>query len=165
MKEKFFKAVVKYKKFIVISFLIFALISMLCKRLVSVNYDMNAYLPDNTALTVSIEVMEKEFGGGLSNARVMVSNVTIPEAMELKEKIKDIDGVDDVTWLDDEADITIPIETVDKDVVDTYYKNSSALFSVTINEDKTIKAVEDIRSLIGDDNAMSGAVVDKAIAT
>lgn len=61
MKEKFFKAVVKYKKFIVISFLIFALISMLCKRLVSVNYDMNAYLPDNTALTVSIEVMEKEF--------------------------------------------------------------------------------------------------------
>ena len=58
-----------------------------------------------------------------------------------------------------------PIETVDKDVVDTYYKNSSALFSVTINEDKTIKAVEDIRSLIGDDNAMSGAAVDKAIAT
>ena len=165
MKEKFFKAVVKYKKFIVISFLIFALISMLCKRLVSVNYDMNAYLPDNTASTVSIEVMEKEFGGGIPNARVMVSNVTIPEAMELKEKIKDIDGVDDVTWLDDEADITIPIETLDKDVVDTYYKNSSALFSVTINEDKTIKAVEDIRSLIGDDNAMSGDAVDKAIAT
>lgn len=165
MKEKFFKAVVKYKKFIVISFLIFALISMLCKRLVSVNYDMNAYLPDNTASTVSIEVMEKEFGGGIPNARVMVSNVTIPEAMELKEKIKYIDGVDDVTWLDDEADITIPIETLDKDVVDTYYKNSSALFPVTINEDKTIKAVEDIRSLIGDDNAMSGAAVDKAIAT
>ncbi|CDM68920.1 putative membrane protein [Clostridium bornimense] len=165
MKEKFFRGVVKHKKFIVIGFLVFALISILCKQFVSVNYDMNSYLPDDTASTVSIEVMEKEFGGGIPNARVMVSRVTIPEAMELKDKIKNIDGVDDVTWLDDVADITIPIDTLDKDTVTTYYKDSNALFSVTINEDKTMEAVEDIRTLIGDNNAMSGSAVDTAIAT
>lgn len=165
MKEKFFREVVKYKKFIVIGFLVFALISMLCKQLVSVNYDMNSYLPDNTASTTSIEVMEKEFGGGIPNARVMVSKVTIPEAMELKEKIKSIDGVDDVTWLDDVADITIPIDILEKDTVTTYYKDSNALFSVTINDDRTMEAVEDIRTLIGDDNAMSGSAVDTTIAT
>ena len=49
------------------------------------------------------------------------------------------------TWLDSVADITVPLETLDEDTVETYYKDGNALLSVTIDEDKNIQAVEDIQ--------------------
>ena len=165
MKERFFNGVVKHKKLIVIVFLACSLVLALCKQLVSVNYDMNSYLPSDTASTVSLEVMEDEFAGGVPNARVMVSNVTVSEAIEMKEKIMTIDGVDDVTWLDDSVDITTPLEVVDKDIVSNYYVDNNALFSVTINDDKEIEAVNAIRDLIGEDNSMSGSAVNTVVAT
>ena len=165
MKEKFFRRVVKHRRLIVIAFLVCASVLSLCKQFVSVNYDMNDYLPKETASTVSLEVMEKEFEGGVPNARVMISNITIPEAIDIKNKIMDIDGVDEVIWLDDEVDITVPIDTLEKDLVNNYYINNNALFSVTINENNRLEAVNEIQNLIGDDNSMAGSAVHTAIAT
>lgn len=99
-KEKFFRGVVKHKKVIIVIFFLCTLISGFCKQFVGVNYDMNSYLPEDTASTISLDVMEEEFGSGIPNARVMISNVSIPEALELKDKISSIYGVSDVIWLD-----------------------------------------------------------------
>ena len=103
--------------------------------------------------------MSEEYDGGISDARVMVENVTIPEALEYKEKILAVDGVTDITWLDDVVDIHQPLEYMDADTVDTYYRDSAALFSVTITEEKRIDACSAIREIIGDDNAMAGSAV------
>lgn len=46
-----------------------------------------------------------------------------------------------------------------------YYQDGAALFSVTIVEDQRISAVNEIRALIGNDNAMSGSAVSTAVAT
>lgn len=109
--------------------------------------------------------MENEFEGGIPNARVMVRNVTIPEALEYKEKILALEGVTDVMWLDDAASIYVPMNQLDADTVETYYKDNAALFTVTIAEDKRIEAVDAIRTVIGDENAMSGQAVSTAVAT
>ena len=109
--------------------------------------------------------MKKEFGGGIPNARVMIANVTIPEALKYKEKLLKIDGVSDVVWLDDSINVKEPLETQDSSVVDTYYKNKNALYIVTIDENKRVKAVNAIRDLIGNKNAMTGAAVNTAVAT
>lgn len=71
----------------------------------------------------------------------------------------------DVTWLDDVVSIEAPLETMDSRTVEDYYKDGNALFSVTIAEDKRIDAVNAIRVLIGDDNAMTGSAVSTATAT
>ena len=85
----------------------------MAQKFVSVNYDMNSYLPEDIAVisvkeasedspsTVALDVMEDEFDGGIPNARVLIYNVTVPEALSYKEKLGEIDGVTDVTWLDD----------------------------------------------------------------
>ncbi len=163
--KKFYRHIVNHQKLIITIFMILFVVCAISKQFVSVNYDMNDYLPPDSASTVALEVMENEYDGGIPNARVMISDVSIPEALEYKEKLESIDGVSSVTWLDDVASVTVPLVTVDSDTVETYYKDNNALFSITIEEDKRIEAVNEIRQIIGEDNAMSGSAVTTALAT
>lgn len=163
--RKFYEWIVNHRKSVIIIFAVAFVICAFCQRMVKVDYDMNDYLPKDSASTVALDIMDEEFDGGVPNARVMISDVTIPEALEYKEKLKAVDGVTDVTWLDDAASVDVPLETLDTDTVESYYKDNDALFSVTIEEEKTTQAVSDIRELIGDDNAMTGSAVSTAVAT
>ena len=163
--KKFYTHVVVLRKWIFGLFLLVAVFCALCQPLVAVNYDMNDYLPEDAASTKSLDVMEEEFDGGIPNARVMIKNVTIPEALEYKDKISQVEGVTDVTWLDDSVDVTQPLATIDSDVLESYYINNTALFSVTIAEESRISAIAAIRDIVGDDNAISGSAASTAAAT
>lgn len=163
--RKFFTRVVSNPQKILILFVVAALICAVLQSFVKVNYDMKDYLPDDSSSTVSLDKMNSEFDGGIPNARVMVKNVTIPEALAYKEKLRNCDGISDVLWLDDDVNIYQPMETLDTDTVENYYKDSTALFTVTIAEDQRIETVDAIREIIGDDNAMTGDAVSTAIAT
>ncbi len=163
--RKFYSNVVKYRKGILIVFLIAAVVCVFLKNMVSVNYDMNDYLPESAKSTLALDLMEQEFEGGIPNTRVMVNDVSIPEALEYKKQLESVKGVTEVTWLDDVADITIPVSVLDANTLKTYYIDDTALFTVTIEEEKRISAVSDIREIIGDENAMSGSAVSTATAT
>ena len=163
--KKIYTWIVNHPKLIISIFAAAFIICAVCKQFVAVDYDMNDYLPENSASTVALDVMNEQFEDGVPNARVMVKNVTIPEALEYKEKISEVDGVTDVTWLDDVQSVDIPIETIDSDTVETYYVDGNALFSVTIDEEKTTEAVNAIRDIIGQDDAMTGSAVSTAVAT
>ena len=165
MLTKFYRHIVNHTKTIIGIFLILFALCAFCKQFVAVNYDMNDYLPPESASTRALDLMEQEYDGGIPNARVMVQNISVPEALKYKEKLLAVDGVSDVTWLDDVASVTVPLETLDSDTVETYYKDGNALFSVTIDEDKRIAVVNALRDIIGDDNAMTGSAVTTAVAT
>ncbi len=162
---RFYKCIVNHQKSVITVFLILFAVCAVCQQFVAVNYDMNDYLPSGSASTQALDLMEREYDGGIPNARVMVQNVSVPQALEYKEKLLGVDGVSDVTWLDDVASVTVPLETLDADTVESYYKDGNVLFSVTIDEDKRIDAVSAIRDIIGDDNAMTGSAVTTAVAT
>ena len=163
--RKFYSIVVRKRKTVICFFLILSIISFFMKSMVSVDYDINDYLPDDSPSTIAIDVLGQEFEGGIPNARVMVSDVTIPQALDYKEKLEAIDGVSAVTWLDDSVDIITPLDNLDPKVVETYYKDNTALFTVTIEEDKRIEAVAGIEDLVGEDNAIAGSAVATADAT
>ncbi|MBS7390247.1 MAG: MMPL family transporter, partial [Oscillospiraceae bacterium] len=163
--QKFYTGIVNKRKLIIVLFMVAFIISLFCSKLVSVNYDITDYLPENTKSTVSIDVMQAEFDGGIPNARVMIKNVTIPEALKYKEKLKNIEGVTEVSWLDDTVDITVPLSTFDNDTLESYYKDNTALFTLTIEEEKQIDAVAQIRDIIGENNAVTGSAVSTADAT
>ena len=162
---RFYRRIVNHQKLIIAVFLILFVICACCKQFIAVNYDMNDYLPPESASTQALDLMECEYEGGIPNARVMIQNVSVPQALEYKEKLLVVDGVTDVTWLDDAASVTVPLETLDTDTVETYYKGGNALFSVTIDDEKRIEAVNAIREIIGDNNAMTGSAVTTAVAT
>ena len=163
--QKFYRAVTSRPKTVVLFFLVLAAVCAMLKPLIAVNYDMNDYLPPSTASTLALNALDAEYDGGVPNARVMVKNIDVAQALEYKRALEQIDGVTSVTWLDDAADVEQPLETLDQDTVSHYYQDKAALFSVTIERSKRISAVDAIRELIGPDNAMSGSAVSTAVAT
>ena len=162
--RKLYESIVNHKKTVIVAFVMAMIVSAVCSTMVNVNYDINDYLPDGTASTVALDTMNEEYDMSIPNARVMVSNLTVAQALEMKQKLSEIEGVEDVTWLDDVVDTDIPLETADKDTVENYYKDNKALFTVTINEHTRIETVNAIRDLIGDNNSMAGAAINTAIA-
>ena len=91
-------------------FALVTIISTVAQFFVSVNYNMVDYLPDDAQSTKAMEIMEKEFTGSVPDTRVMISDVTIQEAVTYKEKLEAIDGVAEVIWLDDVVDLKTPLE-------------------------------------------------------
>lgn len=163
--KKFYTGIVRRQKSMVMIFFVIFAICLFLKNMVAVNYDMNDYLPEGSPSTVALDRMQEEFDGGIPNARVMVNDVTIPEALEYKEKLEGVKGVTSVTWLDDAVSISVPLSALKQDIVETYYRDNAALFTVTIEEDSRITAVSAIRDLIGDGNSMAGSAVSTAAAT
>ena len=163
--QKFYTGITNKRKPIVVLFAIAFVVCLVCSSLVAVNYDMADYLPDDTKSTVSLEIMGEEFEGGIPNARVMITDITIPKALEYKEKLKNIKGVTAVTWLDDATDITVPLSSLDTDTVEAYYKDNTALFTVTIEDASLISGVEEIRNIMGENGAITGTAVSTADAT
>ena len=143
--EKFYRGVLRHSKLVILVFGILFLASLACRPFIQVNYDINDYLPKDSPSTKAIDVMEQEFAEGIPNARVLVKNVSLTEALSYKSRLQDVDGVTDVTWLDDVVSITEPLETMDEKTVETYYKDGNALFSLTIAENSRIEAVSEIR--------------------
>lgn len=151
---------------IIFVFLILTVICAGLSTMVGVNYNFADYLPEDAPSTKALDIMEEEYSQPIPNMRVVIYDVSIPDALEYKEKIEKVEGVKEVNWLDDAIDIYEPLELADQDTVESWYKNSDALFSVTVSDDEDEKAaaVDDIRAIIGDDNAMSGTAVTDALS-
>ena len=138
------------------------MVSTIAQFAVSVNYNMAEYLPEDAQSTKAMNVMDEEFDGSIPNTRVMIEDVTIQEALVYKSELASIDGVSDVTWLDDAIDIKTPIEMADPDTVESYYKDNNALFSFSIREGDEVPVTDAIYDLIGEDNAMAGEALNTA---
>ena len=163
--RKFYIKVVRHRKLILALFLATAVVCFFLKGMVSVNYDMTDYLPQDKPSSVALDTMKEEFDQGVPNARVIIKDVSVPEALKYKEKIKKVDGVTSVAWLDDAADLEEPLSSLEQSTVETYYKDNNALMSIAIEEEKRLDAVSAIRKIIGDDNDMTGSAVSAAYAT
>ena len=163
--RRFYQGVVDHPRLIIDLFVLALAVSLACWDSIKVNYDMTDYLPPETASSVALDTMESEFDGAIPNARVMVAVDGVAEALEYKARIAAVDGVSDVTWLDDAVKITQPESFMDQNALDTYYQDGYALFSVSIERAKRISAVTAIREIVGDESCMAGSAVTTAVAT
>lgn len=160
--NRYTQFILKHRKIIIIVFLLAAVICVGLSTMVGVNYKFADYLPEDAPSTKALDVMKEEYDQTIPNMRVLIYDVSIPLALSYKEKIENVKGVEEVRWLDDAIDIYEPLEQADADTVDVWYKDSDALFSITISEKDDAEkkaAVKEIRTIIGDENAMSGTAV------
>lgn len=160
--DRFSDKVLKKKKLVVIVFILAAIIGTICIPFVSINYNMVDYLPDDALSTRALSNMEAEFVQTVPNAKAMINNVSVNEALEYKQKIAEVDGVELVMWLDDVCDVKTPLQVLDANLVSGYYKDNTALIQIAIEGGKEVETVHAILDIIGDDNSLSGDAVDSA---
>ena len=135
--DAFIEKILKHRRIIIVFYVVLALMSAILSTCVAVNYNINDYFED----------------------------ISIPEALEFKEQLLSVDGVNSVTWLDDSQDITVPLEMMDSSIVETYYQNNSALYSVALDTDKAITAIDEIKTLTTKKISLTGDAVSTAAAT
>lgn len=155
------RLILNHRKTVLTIFILSVILCGIAATQVSVNYNLMDYLPEDAQSTKALDIMDEEYDKGTPNVRAMAANVSIPEALALKEKIKAVDGVEEVSWLDDAVDIHEPVEFYDAKILDTYYVDNHALYSVTVDESKP-KAVAQIQQVIGEDGALAGTFVNTA---
>ncbi|NLM76014.1 MAG: MMPL family transporter [Clostridiaceae bacterium] len=164
--DKVFNLIIQHKKTVLFIFLLAAALCAVLALKVPVNYNLVDYLPKDAQSTTAIELIKDEFEGDLPNARVMLTNVSITEALDYKEKISAIDGVLSVTWLDDIIGLntlrTTPLEFLDISLVKNYFSDNNALMTLSIESGKESDAVKSIYELIGENNAASGEAINIA---
>ncbi len=144
-------------------FLSLLLICAIGYPFVGVNYDLSEYLPGFAPSKQALDIMEDEFGyPGM--ARIMLKNVSIYEAKNIRDAIARVDGVDMVMGVDSTADIYMAQPFVmEMDDLDEFYKDGNALIDVVFEDgdsDKTThKALDEIYEIVGDKGYFAGTAV------
>lgn len=129
--NKIAQKMLHHKKGIVALFAVLAVLCALLSRRVKVDYNMMHYLPKDAPSTIALDVMEEEYSAKTANCRIMIEDAAIPEALALKKQLQQVPGVSEVMWLDDYANVYAPLETLDGDTVESWYKEGNVLFSYT----------------------------------
>ncbi len=162
--DKITDTIINNRRKVLLSFLVVAIVCAILMIGVGINYNLADYLPNDAPSTKAMNVMKDSFDDALPNASLMVQDVTIPEALEYKERLLTIDGVDNVLWLDDVVDIYLPIDMIDQTTVESWYKDDTALFSITVNEDDSVGTIAKIREIMDPNDAIKGDAVNVAAA-
>lgn len=154
----------KHPVLVILAFIVAAVLCGILSFGVRTNYDMADYLPEDAPSTIGLEVYRQEAGNSLPNARALLKDATLADAQEMKGKLEAIKGVIAVDWLDDIVDLTLPLDALDRDTVEQYYKDGNALYTLTISKDTALDTTVEIRELLGENGALAGSVVDTAEA-
>ena len=165
MRRWFYTKVVKYRKPIMVFFVLLAIASAFMYPKVYVDYELINYLPKDTPSTTALEVMEKEFGADIPNTQVVVCDVSRREAEEYKEKIEATDGVLSVMWIDSLLPINMPLEMLPEGMTESYFKDGNAQFVVTVDSDKQLDTIPALYDIIGEDNMLAGSAALTVVAT
>ena len=158
--DKFAGAVIRRNKAVIALFTVITAICALLFFTVYVNYNMTDYLPQEAQSTKALEMMNKEFTSAMPNADVAVRGVSLMEALTLKQKIAELEHISGVLWLDDVTDIKQPLEMGDRTLIENYYKDGDARFSITVEKGYEQQGIASIRELVGDGAMVTGEAAE-----
>lgn len=141
MESKSKKSLYEVAKFIVCKRnLFFFLFTLACvfgvfgMQWTEVEQELTAYLDENTNTSIGLDLMEEEFIT-YGTAKVMLSNIDYPSALEFSEQIAAMDAVDSVAFDQEEE-----------------YTNGYALLSISFDgeedDEDVLSNMEEIRTLI-----------------
>lgn len=156
--KKFSKFIANHSILIVIISLLLLIPALFGYVKTRINYDILIYLPENIETIRGEKILTDEFGLG-SYAFVMTESKNNKDILKLEDKIKKVNGVNQVISIADVLDTTIPKSMLPDEVLDKVYSGDETVIMVTLKDsisaDSTIKAVEDLRETVKDANRVS----------
>lgn len=141
--------------------LIPALIGFACT---GVNYDILSYLPDELESMQGEQVLDDTFNtAGISI--VITEDMQPKYTLALKNEILKVEGVASVIWVDTLADIGIPADALPDVLKNIFYSADGTKTMMLVRYDPAggegsdLKAIAEIKTLLGENAFMSGLSV------
>lgn len=157
--NKVSKTIAQSRMFILVIAFLLLIPSVLGYLKTDVNYDILGYLPDELDTRIAQSILKDDFDCG-SLGMLIVENMENKDVSKLKEEVKKVEGVNDVIWIDDAIDLSVPKEILPEDIRDIFYSENSTLmiikFAGTDASTETEKALSDVRKIAGKQAFLSG---------
>lgn len=129
-----------------------------------VNYDILSYLPDELESMQGEQVLDETFNtAGISI--VITEDMQPKYTLALKNEILKVDGVASVIWVDTLADIGIPADALPDVLKNIFYSADGTKTMMLVRYDPAggegsdLKAIAEIKTLLGENAFMSGLSV------
>ncbi len=135
-------------------YIILIIFSIFSSNWVSVENDLSEYLSDDTETRQTMDMMEKEYTT-FGSAKVMISNISLSEAFEVYEKIKESPGVSETSFLPDylkpgSTEVPDEDEELTLEEIRDHYNDSSALYNVVFryadDDDRALESLDTLKA-------------------
>jgi hypothetical protein len=136
MFEKVAAYIVNKRKAFTVFFILAAIFSVFSSSWVKVSNKLSDYLPQSTKTKQGLDIMDESFTT-FGNAKVMINNIDYEKALEIGNKLKEIDGVSRVDFYDNSD------SSYDNKNIEDYYKDFAALYTVSFEDVEDSKLVQD----------------------
>lgn len=124
-----------------------------------INYDILTYLPEDLESVKGQNILGEVFNDS-ATGMLVIEGMEDRDILRTKEKVGEVSGVDNVTWIDDLVDISVPNEMLPDSIREVFFSENSTLLMVNFHGDTsdpdTHRAIEDIRLVLGKESFLSG---------
>lgn len=151
--------IVKHRHIVLIVALILLIPAFMGYKTTKINYDMLTYLPEDMDTVKGQNILMDDFNkGGFSI--IVLENMKSGQVTKLKNDIKEVDHVTQIVNLQDVINPDMPTEILPEKVASKLNNENATLlgifFDTSTSDEKTLKAVEEIRKISNEDTHISG---------
>ena len=156
------RSIVRFRSQILIAALFLFLPCLYGLRWQLIEYDLMSYLPANTPSATGQRILDREFGYG-SSAFLLVKGRQDWEVERLKQRVASVPGVRSVAWIDDLADIAVPRQYLDPNILRQFFRGKATALQVVFSHPgptmETRKAISRIQSFLDPGMKLTGQTV------
>lgn len=156
--KKFTKFISHRPKLVLLVMTLLLIPSFIGYKLTGVNYDILSYLPQDLKSTQGQKILDEYFKNAATG--MLILEGSDHDAEVLREKILEIDGVEDVISKSSTVGDMIPSEFLPDEVKDIFYADGSTLMIVKFSESSssltTMSAIDEIRKIESNQKYLSG---------
>lgn len=157
--KKFSQFIARHNKFVLLLGVILLLPAVFGYINTRINYDILSYLPEELDSNKGEKILDEVYSDAATGILV-IDGMEKRDIVKVKDKIKIIDGIESVVWIDDALDITIPVEILPEKIKNQIYNKDSTLmiikFSGSTASEETMNAVDKIKSILNKQCFLSG---------
>lgn len=135
--------------------------AIVCYLATNVNYDILTYLPEDLESVQGERILDETFNDA-AMAMIVTEDYELRDVSRMKAEIREVDGVRQVMWVDDIADVSIPESMLPKILSSVFYSadGKSTMMMVQFVESgssaRTMQALREVRRIMDKNSFMSG---------
>lgn len=157
--KKFSEWISKHNKIVLLITVILLVPSIFGFINTRINYDILSYLPQELESVKGQNILEDVYSDAATGL-LIVDGMKSKDIVDIKEKIKKVNGVDDAIWIDDALDISIPKDILPDAIKNQLFSGDSTMLIIKYKgstaDESTLKAIGDIKNIMNKQCFLSG---------